>query len=121
MTIRRRTKSSSWAAKVKRPTPANNRATAAPPKHATPPLIEQFYVAVDRQLKSGYGTYDAANKAAQAIKKQFPQLQVAIYDAKEQRHTTIEQPDAGVDPGTKLSHRMKSTSSPRRAVSGGRR
>jgi len=67
----------------------------APPKRARPPLIEQFHVTVDRQLKSGYGTYEGAEKAALAIKKQHPQLQVTVYDAKEQRHTTIEQRKAG--------------------------
>jgi hypothetical protein len=36
---------------------------------ATVPLIEQYYVAVDRQLKSGFGTYEAAEKAAKEIKK----------------------------------------------------
>jgi hypothetical protein len=33
------------------------------------PLIEEYYVAVDRQLKSGFGTYEAAEKAAKEIKK----------------------------------------------------
>ena len=61
-------------------------------KTATVPLIEQYYVAVDRQLKSGYGTYEAAEKAAREIKKRFPNLQVTVFDAKGQHHTAIEQP-----------------------------
>ena len=80
MTIRRRTKSSSRAARAKRPIPANNQSMVAPPKRARPPLIEQFHVAVDRQLKSGYGAYEAAEKAALVIKKRHPQLQVTVYD-----------------------------------------
>ena len=56
--------------------------------------IERFYVAVDRQLKSGFETYEAAEKAAQEIKKRYPGPQVTVFDAKEHRHTTIEQPIA---------------------------
>ena len=55
------------------------------------PLAEPFYVAVDRQLKSGYETYETAEKAALAIKGQYPKLHVTVFDAKEQRHTLIEQ------------------------------
>jgi hypothetical protein len=54
-------------------------------------LIEQYYVAVDRQLKSRFGTYEAAEKAAQEIKKRFPNPQVTVFDAKQRSHTTIEQ------------------------------
>jgi hypothetical protein len=56
------------------------------------PLIEQYYVAVDRQLKSGYETYEAAEKVAREIKKKFPNTQVTVFDAKGQYHTAIEQP-----------------------------
>ena len=121
MTMRRRTKSSSPAARAKKPIPVNNQAIVAPRKRARPPLIEQFHVAVDRQLKSGYETYEAAEKAALAIKKQHPQLQVTVYDAKEQRHTTIEQPKSGADPHKGPSRRTRSMTSQRRAVAGGRR
>jgi hypothetical protein len=61
---------------------------------ATVPLIREYYVAVDRQLKSGFGTYEAAEKAAKEIKKRYPNLQVTIFDAKKQSHTAIEQPTA---------------------------
>ena len=33
--------------------------------------IGQYYVAVDRQLKSRYGTYEAAEKAARKLKRDF--------------------------------------------------
>jgi hypothetical protein len=49
-------------------------------------------VAVDRQLKSGFGTYEAAEKAARKIKQRYPNPQVTVFDAKERSHTAIEQP-----------------------------
>ncbi len=65
--------------------------TAAPVrKLSKPPLTEPFHVAVDRQLKSGHQTYDAAEKAALEIKKRYPKLHVTVFDAKEKRHTLIE-------------------------------
>src|SRR5215467_4520337 len=77
----------------KRADPApENRHTDPAPIRAKAPLIEQYYVAVDRQLKSGYGTYEAAEKAARETKKRFPNLQVSVFDAKGQHHTAIEQP-----------------------------
>ncbi len=121
MSVRGATKFSSRATRVKRPLSSDDHATAASPKHAISPLIEQFHVAVDRQLKSAYRTYEAADKAARAIKKRYPQLQVTIYDAKEQRHTIIEQPETGVEPRKKSSHRLTSTSFQRGTVSGDRR
>jgi hypothetical protein len=65
--------------------------TAAPVrKLSRPPLTEPFHVAVDRQLKSGHETYDAAEKAALGIKECYPKLQVTVFDAKERRHTLID-------------------------------
>lgn len=115
--MRKRTKSSNPAGRAKKPILVDQ-ATVAPKKRAKPPLIEQFHVAVDRQLKSGYGTYEAAQKAALAIKRWHPQLQVTVYDAKEQRHTTIELPKVAADPHRKPSHRARSMTSERRAVAG---
>ena len=70
---------------------ANGRA-APVRKSSKPPLPEPFHVAIDRQLKSGHETYDAAEKAALGIKRCYPKLLVTVFDAKEQRHTLIEQP-----------------------------
>jgi hypothetical protein len=70
---------------------SENKQTDPAPIRARTPLVEQYYVAVDRQLKSGFGTYDAAEKAAQEIKKRFPNPQVTVFDAKKQSHTPIEQ------------------------------
>jgi hypothetical protein len=98
---------------------AVNQAEGARKLRAKPPLIEQFHLAVDRQLKSGYGTYEAAEKAALAIKKRYPLLQVTVYDTKEQRHKTIEQPRAGADPRKNASHlAMRRRTSPRRVAAG---
>jgi hypothetical protein len=77
------------------PAPESRRTDSAP-RRATVPLIEQYYVAVDRQLKSGFGTYEAAEKAAKEIKKRHPNPQVTVFDAKEHRHTAIEQPIASM-------------------------
>ena len=83
---------------------AGNRATASVRKSSKPPLIEPFYVAVDRQLKSGHQTYAAAETAALAIKKRHPQLYVTVYDTKEERHKIIEQPKpAGTSNKNRLS------------------
>jgi hypothetical protein len=54
------------------------------------PLIEQYYVAVDRQLKSGFGTYEAAERAAKEIKKRHPNPLVTVFDTKRRSHTAVE-------------------------------
>jgi hypothetical protein len=41
----------------------------------------QFRLQVDRQTKSSYVTYEAAEQAGLVIKQAHPILQVAIYDA----------------------------------------
>jgi hypothetical protein len=61
---------------------------------ATVPLVEQYYVSVDRQLKSGFGTYEAAEKAAKEIKKRHPNPQVTVFDTKKRSHTAVEYPIA---------------------------
>jgi hypothetical protein len=43
-----------------------------------------------RTLKSGFGTYEAAEKAAKEIKKRYPIPQVTVFDAKKRSHTAIE-------------------------------
>ena len=91
---------------------AANRTTASVRKPSKPPLTEPFHVAVDRQLKSGHETYEAAEKAALTIKKRYPQLHVTVFDAKEQRHTLIEQPRlAGASNTNRLAEQV-----PRNAV-----
>jgi hypothetical protein len=71
---------------------SESKQTDSAPIRASAPLVEQYYVAVDRQLKSGYGTYEAAEKAAREIKKRHPHPQVTVFDSEKRSHTTIEQP-----------------------------
>ena len=71
-----------------------NRQTDSAPIRAAVPLMEDYYVAVDRQLKSGFGTYEAAEKVAKEIKKKYPKPQVTVFNAKTLSHTAIEQPIA---------------------------
>ena len=73
----------------KSPAPESRR-TDSVPIRATVPLIEQYYVAVDRQLKSGFETYEAAERAAKKIKKRYPNPQVTVFDTKKRSHTPIE-------------------------------
>lgn len=120
MTGRRRPQSANPARRVKRPLPLDQ-AIATPPKRAASPLTEQFYVSVDGQLKSGYGTYQTAENAAQSIKRRYPVLQVSVYDVKEHRHTTIEQPTPAADLHKKSPNRVRNMTSQRRAVAGSRR
>jgi hypothetical protein len=40
----------------------------------------RFRLQVDRQMKESYATYEAAEATGLAIKKEYPILQVAVYD-----------------------------------------
>ena len=40
----------------------------------------QFLLQVDRQTKTSYGTYEAAEEAGLVIKRGHPIVQVAVYD-----------------------------------------
>jgi hypothetical protein len=71
------------------PAPEGKQTDSAPIR-APVPLVEHYYLTVDRQLKSGYETYDAAEKAAKEIKKRYPNPQVTVFDAKKRSHTAIE-------------------------------
>ena len=113
MARRTRTRSLNRAAQKRTPIAAN-REPSSVRKPSKPPLAEPFYVAVDRQLKSGHGTYEAAEKVAQAIKKQHPQLQLTVYDAKEHRHTIIEQPQANASNKNRLTVRATRNAPTRR-------
>ena len=82
-----------FSSRGRSPAPESSQTDSAPIR-ATVPFTEQYYVAVDRQLKSGFGTYEAAEKAAKEIKKRYPNTQVTVFDAKKRSHTAIEQPIA---------------------------
>jgi hypothetical protein len=47
---------------------------------------------VDRQTKSSYATYEAAEAAGLGIKKEHPAVQVTVYDGVESVNKIIELP-----------------------------
>ena len=50
----------------------------------------RFRLQVDRQTKASFATSDDAERAGLAIKKQFPVVQVAVYDSEEAVRKLIE-------------------------------
>lgn len=54
------------------------------------PETGRFRLQVDRQTKASFGTADDAEKAGLAIKKQFPVVQVTVYDSEEAVSRVIE-------------------------------
>jgi hypothetical protein len=99
----------------KAPVAASNRPTASARKSISVSLTEPFYVAVDRQLKTGHGTYEAAERAALAIKVRHPQLHVTVYDAKRRHHAIVQQPKpATADNGNRRALPVQNSSNRRR-------
>jgi hypothetical protein len=70
------------------------------PEEAVPEPVTQrqqpdagrFRLQVDRQTKASYATYEAAETAGKGIKKNYPILQVAVYDGMESVNKIIELP-----------------------------
>jgi hypothetical protein len=54
------------------------------------PEVGQFRLMVDRQTKASFATYEAAEKAAMAIKTGHPIVSVVVYDAKEGENHVME-------------------------------
>jgi hypothetical protein len=54
------------------------------------PESDRFRLQVDRQTKGSYATYEAAEAAGMAIKKDYPMLEVALYDSVEGVNKIIE-------------------------------
>ena len=50
----------------------------------------RFRLQVDRQTKGSYATYEAAEAAGMMIKKDYPMLEVAVYDSVASVHKIIE-------------------------------
>jgi hypothetical protein len=59
-----------------------------PPANALP--TEGYVLEVDGKFKSEYKSSEAAMKAASELKKQYPPLQVKVFNAKERTRTTVE-------------------------------
>jgi hypothetical protein len=51
------------------------------PSQRRRPDAGQFQLQVDRQTKGSYATYEAAEAVGLEIKKKFPVVRVAVYDA----------------------------------------
>jgi len=54
--------------------------------------MEGFGLAVDGKIKSQHATSEAALKAGLAIKRNFPKVQVTVFDAVERTRTPVELP-----------------------------
>jgi hypothetical protein len=54
------------------------------------PVLHRYRLQVDRQTKSSFDDKDAAEKAAKAIKKAHPVVQVSLYDAVSNERIVIE-------------------------------
>jgi hypothetical protein len=73
---------------------------ASAPEESVPEPVTQrkqadsgrFRLQVDRQTKASYATYEAAETAGRGIKKDYPILQVAVYDGVESVNKIIELP-----------------------------
>ena len=50
---------------------------------------EGYVLEIDGKFKAEFATPDAAMKSALDLKKKYPQIQVAVYDAKEHARTLI--------------------------------
>ena len=50
----------------------------------------RFRLQVDRQTKGSYPTYEVAEAVGMAIKKDYPMLEVAVYDSVESVNKIIE-------------------------------
>ena len=70
---------------------AANNETIMPKNPAANTIPSEGYVLeVDGKFKSEFETSDAAMKSALDLKKKYPQIQVAVYDAKEHARTLVE-------------------------------
>jgi hypothetical protein len=58
------------------------------------PLEGRFRLQVDRQTKSTYATFEAAEAAGMAIKKRHPLVHVGVYDHVESVNKVIQLPEA---------------------------
>jgi hypothetical protein len=73
--------------------PRGDEPAANPSGQGKRPEAGQFQLQVDRQTKLSYGTYEAAERAAMAIKQSYPTVQVSVYNTGEGSRKIIESPD----------------------------
>jgi hypothetical protein len=60
------------------------------------PEVGRYLLQVDRQTKGSYGTAQAAEAAGLLIKKNYPKVQVSVYDSVDTANKLIDLP-AGSD------------------------
>lgn len=53
----------------------------APPRYSNSLPMEGYALQVDGRIKSLYGNAEAALQAASELKRKFPAIQVAVFDA----------------------------------------
>jgi hypothetical protein len=66
--------------------------TFEPQSQKRRPEAGRYRLQVDRQTKSSYDTFEAAQAQGMIIKKRFAQVQVAIYDTQASANTILELP-----------------------------
>jgi hypothetical protein len=66
--------------------------TVLPAGQQKRPEMAQFRLQVDRQTKSSYATYEAAEAAALVIKREHPIVRVSVFDSVAGESTVIEVP-----------------------------
>jgi hypothetical protein len=59
-----------------------------------PPERGRYLLQVDRQTKGSYTTAETAQAAALVIKKNYPIVQVSVYDSVDNSNTLVEAPVA---------------------------
>jgi hypothetical protein len=62
--------------------------------------LEGFAVAVDGKVKSAFKTTEEAFKTGLEIKRKFPVVQVAVYDAEKGTRVLVETPAPETAPGS---------------------
>jgi hypothetical protein len=62
------------------------------PSQRQRPESGRYLLQIDRQTKSSFQTFEAAQSAALGIKKSNPVVQVAIYDRVDHLHTVVTAP-----------------------------
>ena len=75
-----------------KPKPLSDDVSATRPKNLPANLrpIEGYIIEIDGKFKSEFESSEAAMKAGLELKTKYPQIQVKVYDAKEQTRTPVE-------------------------------
>ena len=80
----------SWDERANIEQPASNGTTRPKNLSANKVPSEGYVLEIDGKFKTEFETSEAAMKAALELKKNYPQIQVNVYDAKEHARTLVE-------------------------------